>query len=354
MRPDSGVSCPYSCMLPYSLIRPILFRLDAERAHHLTIAGLRVASRLRLDKLLSPRIASKPVEMMGLTFPNRVGLAAGLDKAGQCVAGFGAMGFGHVEVGTITPRPQAGNPKPRLFRIREREAIINRMGFNNPGMDGALDNVARSRRGFEGVLGINIGKNKDTPNERAIDDYLICFRKAYAAADYIAVNVSSPNTAGLRDLQDPEAAGSLLKRLKEEQDALAEETGRRLPFAVKIAPDMDDAQITELGALFGEIEMDAVIATNTTVSREAVKGLKHSDEAGGLSGAPLTARSTEVIGELRAALDPKIPIIGVGGIGSAADAQAKIEAGATLVQIYSGLIYKGPALVRELLEGLED
>jgi dihydroorotate dehydrogenase len=339
-------------MLPYRLIRPLLFRMSAERAHHVTLAGLRAASAVGLDKLLSPEISDSPVEVMGLRFPNRLGLAAGLDKAGQCIRGFGQMGFGHVEVGTITPRPQAGNPKPRLFRIKEREAIINRMGFNNPGMAAGLDNIAQSRRGFRGVLGINIGKNKDTPNENAIDDYLTCFRKAYTAADYIAVNVSSPNTVGLRDLQDPEAAGNLLKQLKEEQVAMTEETGRRVPFAVKIAPDMESAQIADLGAMFSEIKMDAVIATNTTISRDSVKGLPHCDEAGGLSGAPLTERSTQVIAELRAALDAKIPIIGVGGIVSGADARAKLEAGAALVQIYSGLIYRGPELIKEVLRAL--
>ncbi len=333
----------------YKIARAILFRLDAERAHHLTLSGLRAASKIGADRLLDPGVGPDPVEVMGLRFPNRVGLAAGLDKAGDCIAGFGAMGFGSVEVGTLTPRPQPGNPKPRLFRIRERAAIINRMGFNNPGMEAALDNIAASRKGFEGVLGINIGKNKDTPNERAIDDYLTCFRKAYAAADYIAVNVSSPNTAGLRDLQDPAAAGNLLRTLKDEQAALAAETGKHVPFAVKIAPDMDDVQLRELGALFGELEMDAVIATNTTIARDAVEGLPHAGEPGGLSGAPLAGRSTEVIAALRGALPAGVPIIGVGGIACAADAQAKIDAGATLVQVYTGLIYRGPALVRELL-----
>jgi len=340
----------------YKIARAILFRFDAERAHHLTLSGLRAASFLGADALLTPRTAktlSRPVEVMGLQFPNRVGLAAGMDKAGTCISGFGAMGFGAVEVGTLTPRPQVGNPQPRLFRIRERHAIINRMGFNNPGMEAALNNIAHSRRNFRGVLGINIGKNKDTPNAQAVDDYLIGFRKAYTAADYIAVNVSSPNTAGLRDLQDPEAAGNLLRALQAEQHALTEKTGKRVPFAVKIAPDMGDAQLRELGALFGEIGIDAVIATNTTIERGAVKGLPHAEETGGLSGAPLTERSTEVIATLRAALKAEIPIIGVGGISCAADAQAKIDAGAALVQIYTGLIYRGPALVREILAALE-
>ncbi len=335
-----------------SLLRPLLFRLDPERAHHWTLAGLRTASLLGLDALLAPGAPDTPVEVMGLRFPNRLGLAAGLDKSAACIAGFGAMGFGHVEVGTITPRPQPGNPKPRLFRLRERGAVINRMGFNNPGIEAALDNVARSRRGFCGVLGINIGKNKDTPNERAVDDYLTGLQRAYPAADYIAVNVSSPNTAGLRDLQDPTAAGNLLRRLKAEQGGLAEQTGKRVPLAVKIAPDMDDHQIAELAALFGEIGMDGVIATNTTVARHAVSGLRHADEAGGLSGAPLEARATEVIAALRSALDPRVPIIGVGGISDAAGARAALAAGADLVQIYTGFIYRGPTLVREILRAL--
>ena len=333
----------------YKITRPILFRLDPERAHNLTMTGLRMITRLKAESLLNPGISTEPIEVMGITFPNRIGLAAGLDKAGNCISALGAMGFGAIEVGTITPRAQDGNPKPRLFRIREREAIINRMGFNNPGIDAALENITLSRKGFEGVVGINIGKNKVTENSRAIDDYLECFRKAYPLADYIAVNISSPNTAGLRDLQDPEAAEQLLRRLKKEQALMHEEHGRYVPFAVKIAPDIQSGQIKGLAELFNALRMDAVIATNTTISREAVDGLPHSSENGGLSGNPLAEKSTEVIAALHRDLDPSIPIIGVGGIDSVESAAAKIAAGAKLVQVYTGLIYRGPALVRELL-----
>ena len=333
----------------YKLTRPLLFRLDPEKAHSLTLAGLRIMTRLKAHSLLNPGITSEPIEVMGIKFPNRVGLAAGLDKAGNCIAGFGAMGFGAIEVGTITPLAQRGNPKPRLFRIRERQAIINRMGFNNPGIDGALRNIELSRKGFAGVLGINIGKNKTTANDLAITDYLTCFRKAYPVADYIAVNISSPNTAGLRDLQKPEAAGHLLRRLKEEQALLYEKSGRHVPFAVKIAPDITGGQINDLADLFSSLRIDAVIATNTTTSRGELQGLPYSNEDGGLSGNPLAAQSTDVIASLHDALDKSIPIIGVGGIDSHESAAAKIAAGAKLVQIYTGLIYRGPSLVSELL-----
>lgn len=333
----------------YKLTRPLLFCLGPEQAHRLTLAGLRMTMRLGAGRLLHPGIRSEPVEVMGIKFPNRVGLAAGLDKSGDCISGFGAIGFGAIEVGTITPLPQSGNPKPRLFRIREREAIINRMGFNNPGIDTALRNIARSRRGFDGVLGINIGKNKDTDNAQAIDDYLACFRKAYLVADYIAVNISSPNTAGLRDLQQPEKAEQLLLRLKEEQELLHQQSGKLVPFAVKIAPDMDDGQILALANLFNALHIDAVIATNTTTRRDGLQDLPHAAESGGMSGTPLAQASTEVVATLHGALDKTIPIIGVGGIDSAKEASAKIAAGAKLVQVYTGLIYRGPALVRELL-----
>ncbi|MCP4849307.1 MAG: quinone-dependent dihydroorotate dehydrogenase [Verrucomicrobiaceae bacterium] len=333
----------------YKLTRPLLFRLDPEKAHHLTLAGLRMLTRLKADSLLSPGIHSEPVEVMGIKFPNRIGLAAGLDKAGNCISGFGAMGFGSVEVGTITPLPQNGNPKPRLFRIREREAIINRMGFNNPGIDAALKNIANSRKGFAGIVGINIGKNKDTDNSQAIDDYLTCFRKAYPSADYIAVNISSPNTVGLRELQLPETARNLLLSLKQEQQKLHEESGKYVPFAVKIAPDMESRQILALADLFNDVQIDAVIATNTTIRRDNLQGVPHENEKGGLSGSPLARQSTEVIAALYKAMDKAIPIIGAGGIDSAKQARAKIEAGAKLVQIYTGLIYRGPSLVNELL-----
>ena len=337
----------------YPLAKHVLFRLDPERAHHLTIEALRCASKLGLARsLLSPSLPDSPVEVMGLKFPNRVGLAAGMDKAGNCVAGFGAMGFGHVEVGTVTPRAQPGNDRPRLFRLRDAGAIINRMGFNNPGIDTMLDNLAESAEGYRGILGINIGKNFDTPIERAADDYLICLRRAYARADYITVNFSSPNTKNLRELQQAEAARGLLTQLKSEQAKLADEHGKYVPLAIKIAPDLDDKHIVELGELFAELSMDAVIATNTTISRDAVKGLEHAEEAGGLSGQPVRAASTHVIRTLKETLGDALPIIGVGGISGAADALEKVDAGASLVQIYTGLIYRGNALVAECCRAL--
>ena len=337
----------------YPLAKPVLFRIDPERAHHLTIRGLRTLARINLAKfLLDPKLADRPTEVMGITFPNQVGLAAGMDKAGNCVAGFGAMGFGHVEVGTVTPRPQPGNEQPRLFRLKPAGAIINRMGFNNPGIEQMLTNLSDSTQGFRGILGINIGKNFDTPNEKAADDYLICLRKAYARADYITVNFSSPNTKNLRELQEAEAARGLLSRLKQEQAELAEEHGKYVPLAIKIAPDLEDDHIRALADLFAELQMDAVIATNTTISRAAVEGIEHADEAGGLSGEPVRDASTHVIRELKKALGDALPIIGVGGIACGKDAREKIEAGAKLVQIYTGLIYRGNALVEECLREL--
>lgn len=337
----------------YPIAKQLLFRIDPERAHHLTIEGLRRAAMLGLAKpLLAPHLADAPVEVMGLNFPNRIGLAAGMDKAGNCVAGFGAMGFGHVEVGTVTPRPQPGNDKPRLFRLKKAGAIINRMGFNNPGIEQMLCNLADSAQGFRGILGINIGKNFDTPLDKAADDYLICLRRAYARADYITINFSSPNTKNLRELQQADAARSLLSQLKSEQAELADEHGKYVPLAIKIAPDLEDEHIRELGALFAELEMDAVIATNTTISREAVQGLGHADEAGGLSGRPVREASTHVVRILKETLGDALPIIGVGGISCGADAREKIDAGAALVQVYTGLIYRGNALVSECLRAL--
>ena len=332
----------------YKIARPLLFRLNAETAHHLTLSGLRITQKLGITSFLSPNVRQEPVKVMGLSFPNRVGLAAGLDKAGNCIAGFGSMGFGFVEVGTITPRAQDGNPKPRLFRVREHEAIINRMGFNNPGIERALDNIQRSRKGFDGILGINIGKNKSTPNENALDDYLHCFKKAYDHADYIAVNVSSPNTSGLRELQTPKLARDLLSPLMDEKEKLKEGTGKNVPVAIKIDPDMGDDQIKGLSELFSELQIDAVIATNTSVSRKGISGHSLSDEDGGLSGAPINTRSNEVIAKFHAELNDKIPIIGVGGINSKEDAKEKLSAGASLIQVYTGLIYQGPALIKEL------
>lgn len=330
----------------YRWVRPVLFRLDAEAAHHVTLAGLRWAARCGLAGWLTPPAGGTPVRVMGLDFPNRVGLAAGMDKAGECVDGLGALGFGHIEVGTVTPRPQPGNAQPRLFRLVEREAIINRMGFNNPGLDRTLANLAHRR--WRGVLGINIGKNFDTPNERAADDYVAGLRGAAAHADYVAVNISSPNTQGLRDLQQEDALRSLLRALKQEQDRLAQTGGRYTPLAVKIAPDLDTEHIKALAGLFATERIDAVIATNTTVSREGVADLDIAREAGGLSGAPVREESTAVLRLLHRELGAALPLIGVGGILSAADAREKLDAGASLVQLYTGLIYRGPALVAEV------
>ncbi len=332
----------------YELARPVLFRFDAEEAHHLTLAGLRFAEKTGLTHLLNPGVPASPVSCMGLEFSNAVGLAAGLDKAGQCVDGFGAMGFGHVEVGTITPRPQPGNPAPRLFRLHEKNAVINRMGFNNPGLDQALKNIAT--RQWKGLLGFNIGKNFDTPNERAADDYLACFRGAAGRVDYVTVNISSPNTKGLRDLQQEGAIRTLLHSLKEEQDRQGQLHSRLTPIAVKIAPDLDTEALKAIAGVLTSEKMDAVIATNTTLSREGVSHLVESGERGGLSGGPLTRASTEIIRQLHRELGPDLPIIGAGGILTGADAVEKLNAGARLVQIYTGLIYRGPALIREILE----
>ncbi len=323
--------------------------LDPEIAHGLTLASLDVAHRLGLLKLLPPA-ASKPVRMMGLDFPNAVGLAAGLDKNGAHISALAALGFGFIEIGTVTPRPQPGNPKPRLFRLPQAAAIINRMGFNNLGVDHLVRKVAAA--GFRGVLGINIGKNKDTPNERAVDDYLACLDKVYAHASYVTVNISSPNTHNLRELQKDDALDALLSAIKLRQAALAEQHGKYIPIALKIAPDLDEAQIAAIAALLMVHRMDAVIATNTTLARDAVQGLPHANEAGGLSGLPVRAASTRVIQSLAHHLKGEVPIIGVGGINSGADAAEKIAAGAQLVQLYSGLVYQGPALIQECIRAL--
>jgi len=333
----------------YPLIRSALFSLDPEDAHGLTLSSLDVAHGLGLLKLL-PRTQGKPVRVMGIDFPNAVGLAAGLDKDGAHIKALADLGFGFLEIGTVTPRPQPGNPKPRLFRLPAAEAIINRMGFNNRGVDNLVRNVEAS--GFKGVLGINIGKNKDTPNEHAVDDYLACLDKVYAHASYVAVNISSPNTQNLRDLQKDEALDALLSAIKLRQSELAQQHGKYVPIALKIAPDLDDAQIAAIAALLMMHRIDAVIATNTTLAREAVAGLQNADEAGGLSGAPVRAASTRVVSVLARHLKNEVPIIGVGGILSGDDAQEKIDAGASLVQLYSGLIYRGPALVNACVERL--
>jgi len=329
----------------YALLRPLLFTLDAETAHHVTLSGMNAAARLGLLPLVCQPVAAKPQRVMGLDFPNAVGLAAGLDKNGAYIDALAGLGFGFIEIGTVTPRPQPGNPKPRLFRLPEAQAIINRMGFNNLGVETLLANVARAR--YRGILGINIGKNADTPIARAADDYLIGMRKVYAQASYIAVNISSPNTKNLRQLQGGDELDALLAQLKAEQEKLADQHGRYVPLALKIAPDLEPEQVTQIATLLQRHRMDGVIATNTTLSREGVAGLAHGEEAGGLSGVPVRAKSTAVIRQLAAELQGALPIIGVGGIVSGADAAEKLAAGASLVQVYSGLIYRGQALIAE-------
>ena len=331
----------------YPLARKVLFRLDPETAHHLSMAALRMAEQSGVLGLLESPPTAKPVVAMGLTFPNRIGLAAGLDKEGDTIDALGRLGFGHIEIGTITPRPQPGNPKPRLFRLIPQEAIINRMGFNNSGIESGAENVGRSTS-FRGVIGFNIGKNKDTPNENAADDYLACLRKAYPVAGYIAVNLSSPNTPGLRDLQGADASARLLEVLKTEQSKLAADHGRHVPLLFKVAPDLDDEHIRALAGVFLDGGLDGLIATNTTLDREAVKHHPRASEAGGLSGRPLLEKSNRVLGEFASRLGGRIPIIGVGGISSIRDAEEKLRLGATLVQIYTSFIYQGPRLVRKL------
>jgi dihydroorotate dehydrogenase len=329
----------------YRLLRSALFQLDPETAHHLTLGGLQTAYSLGLSGIIAPRPPDNPRTVMGLIFPNPVGLAAGLDKNGDCIDGLAALGFGFIEIGTITPLPQPGNPKPRLFRLPQANAIINRMGFNNDGADKLIENVQRAD--YRGILGINIGKNANTPIENAADDYLICLRKVYAHASYVAVNISSPNTRHLRQLQGEDALNDLLKPLKAEQQKLADTHGKYVPIVLKIAPDMEAGQVAQIARLLMQHRIDGVIATNTTLSREGVENLPHGEESGGLSGAPVRDKSTGVIRQLAAELQGALPIIGVGGILSGSDAAEKIHAGAALVQIYSGLIYRGPALVAE-------
>ncbi|MGM0515967.1 MAG: quinone-dependent dihydroorotate dehydrogenase [Pseudomonadota bacterium] len=337
-------------MNPYSLARPLLFRLDPETAHGVTFGLLDLAAHTPWCGMQRRSVPSDPVRVMGIDFPNRVGLAAGLDKNAAHVDGLACLGFGFIEVGTVTPRPQPGNPKPRLFRLPAAEALINRMGFNNDGLDSALENLSHSRS--EVPIGINIGKNFDTPIEQALDDYLAGLEAVYAQADYVTINISSPNTANLRDLQGGEAFTALLRGLTEKRAELSETTGRQVPLAIKIAPDIEDAELPELADALVEHGIDAVIATNTTLSRETVTGLEHAEERGGLSGCPVRERSTEVIRQLRERLPEDFPIIGVGGVDSGEAAREKIEAGADLVQIYTGLIYRGPQLVREVAEAL--
>lgn len=334
----------------YSAIRKVLFQLDAEAAHELTIKGLKSTGASPLNAFYKQNVQEKPVQVMGLHFPNPCGLAAGLDKNGECIPAFAAMGFGFVEVGTVTPRPQPGNDKPRIFRLPEANAIINRMGFNNKGVDYLVEQVRKAK--FRGVLGINIGKNKDTPEEKAVDDYIHCMKKVYNHASYITVNISSPNTPGLRALQYGDALDSLLAALKAEQTALAKQYDKYVPLAVKIAPDLNEEEINSIAQCLIANNIDGVIATNTTLSREGVENLEHGGEQGGLSGQPVKSKSTEVIRLLAKALDDKLPIIGVGGITSGQDAKEKIEAGAKLVQVYSGFIYEGPPLIKDVVRAL--
>ena len=331
-------------------MRPLLFSLDPETAHEVTLKLLNLAHISGLGKLLYPAIDDKPVQVMGLCFKNPVGLAAGLDKNGDYIAALAALGFGFVEIGTVTPRPQPGNPKPRLFRLPEHQAIINRMGFNNLGLDHLLNRVKQS--GYDGILGINIGKNFDTPMEQAVDDYLTGLRKAYPSASYITINVSSPNTKNLRQLQQGDEIKALMSALKEEQLRLEQEHGFYVPLALKIAPDLTDDEIGHIAGLLLEFEIDSVIATNTTIARDKIAGHPLAQEAGGLSGAPVKDASTRVVRILAAQLQGKIPIIAAGGILSVDDAQEKLTAGASLVQVYSGLIYRGPQLIADIIKSL--
>ena len=351
-------------LVPYALARPFLFSLDPEAAHDVTLQALAGTQGTPLQLAYCAGRVADPVVLAGLTFPNRIGLAAGLDKNARCIDGLGAMGFGFVEVGTVTPKGQPGNPKPRMFRLPKANALINRLGFNNEGLDAFIANVKRSalyqqrqKAGSAGhpamVLGLNIGKNAATPIERATDDYITCLNGVYPYADYVTINISSPNTKNLRALQSDEALDQLLGALAQQRETLAQQHGKRTPLFVKIAPDLDEAQITVIAATLKRHGMDGVIASNTTLSRDAVKGMAHAEETGGLSGAPVLAMSNRVIAQLRAALGPDYPIIGVGGVMSAQDAVSKIKAGANLVQLYTGLIYQGPALVKQCAQRLK-
>jgi dihydroorotate dehydrogenase len=346
-------------LLPYALARPFLFSMDAEAAHDLTMKSLAMTQHTPLKLAYCAGRVEDAIELAGLKFPNRVGLAAGLDKNARCIDGLAAMGFGFVEVGTVTPKPQAGNPKPRMFRLPQANALINRLGFNNEGLDSFLRHVRAStfRQQTAGkqplLLGLNIGKNASTPIENAVDDYLICLDGVYPQADYVTVNISSPNTQNLRALQGDAALDALLGAIAQRRAALAQLHGKSVPIFVKIAPDLDPNQVAVIAATLQRHGMDGVVATNTTLSRDAVQGMAHASEAGGLSGAPVLEASNQVIRQLRAALGKGYPIIGVGGIMSGADAVSKIEAGADVVQLYTGLIYKGPGLVTEAAQAIK-
>ena len=334
----------------YALLRPLLFKLDAEQAHHFTLDGLARAYRLGLLQKVAHHTC--PTTLMGLSLPNPIGLAAGLDKNGQYIDALAALGFGFIEIGTVTPKAQAGNPKPRLFRVPEHQAVINRMGFNNQGIDAMIQNIEKSR--FNGILGINIGKNATTPIENAADDYLICLEKAYTHAGYITVNISSPNTQNLRALQGGDELSALLSALKNKQAHLAAAHGRYVPLAVKIAPDLNEQQVADIAHAAIQTEIDGIIATNTTIDKSALGHHPLAGEQGGLSGAPVREASNRVLKQLLAELEGRLPVIGVGGILSGADAAAKLHMGAAAVQVYSGLIYRGPALVKECLRACAD
>lgn len=337
-------------MNTYALLKPLLFQLDAETAHDYTLKSLNFAEKSGLLKYYPAAPICQPRQVMGITFPNPVGLAAGLDKNGAVIDGMAALGFGFIEIGTVTPRPQPGNPKPRLFRVQPAQGIINRFGFNNLGVDNLIANVQAAK--FKGVLGINIGKNFDTPNEKAVGDYLLCMQKVYAYASYITVNISSPNTKNLRALQEKQALAQLLSTLKQKQLELAQIHGKYVPITLKIAPDLEVEQIHEIADLLIQYKIDGVIATNTTLARDKVNGMPNAHETGGLSGAPVRDKSTQVIKVLSQRLQGALPIIGVGGILNGADAVEKIAAGASLVQVYSGLIYRGPKLIHEACSAL--
>ncbi len=340
-------------LLPYPLARPFLFGLDPEHAHDLTLGALARLQNTPMQCLWQQTRVNDPVTVAGLKFPNRIGLAAGLDKNGRCIDGLAAMGFGFIEVGTVTPKAQSGNPKPRMFRLPEANALINRLGFNNDGLAAFLINVQKaSYRRSGGILGLNIGKNAATPIERAVDDYLLCMDGVYPHADYVTVNISSPNTKNLRDLQNDAALDALLAAVQKRKAHLATQHQRHVPIFVKIAPDLDASQVDAVAATLKRHGIDGVIATNTTIAHDAVKHLQHGAEAGGLSGAPVFEASNRVITQLRATLGSAYPIIGVGGVLSGADARAKIAAGANLVQIYTGFIYRGPELVSEAARAL--
>ena len=332
----------------YSIAQKIMMRIDPEKVHDWVLGFFHKTGNSLFNRFYSQKVKSDPIEVMGITFPNCVGLAAGLDKDGEAIDAFHKMGFGHIEVGTVTPKPQPGNPKPRMFRVKEEEAIINRMGFNNKGVDNLVENLKARRSNI--LVGVNIGKNKDTPLDEGKNDYLMCMEKVYPHAAYITVNISSPNTPGLRSLQYGELLNELLSELKVKQSVLTEDHGRYVPLALKIAPDLSEKEIDSIAVSLLENKFDAVIATNTTLDRQGISGLQHAEENGGLSGCPLFHSSTAVIAKLHSKLQKRIPIIGVGGINNAHDAQMKFEAGADLVQIYTGFIYQGPVLIKQIIE----